>query len=150
MSIATAAIAPRSTAEGRRTNYLAIFVGAILAFVVASVYYGVIFSDLWLQVRQLNPTSIGEVSTSPVQPFIEFLKTLVIALAIGHLVTRLGVKQVKGALQLGALLFLAFPGMLWVGAMMWENTPWQFAALHGGDWLIKCLLFTLIPAVSRR
>jgi hypothetical protein len=114
------------------------------------VYYGVIFSDLWLQVRQLNPTSIGEVSTSPVQPFIEFLKTLVIALAIGHLVTRLGVKQVKGALQLGALLFLAFPGMLWVGAMMWENTPWQFAALHGGDWLIKCLLFTLIPAVSRR
>jgi hypothetical protein len=132
------------------TNYAAIFVGAIVAFVIASVYYGVIFLNLWLQVRRLNPTSVGEVSTSPTQPVIEFLTTLVIAFAVGHLVARLGITQVRGALQLAALLWIAFPGMLWVGAMLWENTPWQFAALHGGDWLIKCVLFTLIPTVWRR
>ena len=40
--------------------------------------------------------------------------------------------------------------MLWLGAIMWENTPWQFAALHGGDWLVKCLLFSLIPSLWRR
>src|ERR1051326_4065898 len=97
----------------------------------------------------MNPTSIGAVSTSPTQPVIGFLTTLVIAFAIGHLVSRLGITDVRGALQLAALLWIAFPGMLWVGAMLWENTPWQFAALHGGDWLIKCVLFTLIPTVSR-
>ena len=94
--------APRT--EGRTgTNYIAIFVGAIAAFIIASVYYGVVFLDQWLQVRRLNPTSIGEVSTSPTQPVIEFLTTLVIAFAIGHLVARLGITHVRGALRLAAL-----------------------------------------------
>src|SRR5206468_10920255 len=91
---------------------------------------------------------MGEVSPSPVQPAIEFLTTLVIAFAIGHLVAGLGITQVRGALRLAALLWIAFPGMLWVGAMLWENTPWQFAALHGGDWLIKCMLVTLIISIG--
>jgi hypothetical protein len=56
-----------------------LFVGAIVAFVIASVYYGVVFLDLWLQVRRLNPTSLGEVSTSPTQPIVAFITTLVIA-----------------------------------------------------------------------
>jgi hypothetical protein len=150
-SLATVVLSTRSKHAGRtNTNYVAIFVGAIVAFVIASVYYGVVFLDLWLQVRRLNPTSMGEVSTSPTQPVIEFLTTLVIAFAVGHLVARLGITDVRSALQLAALLWIAFPGMLWVGAMLWENTPWQFAALHGGDWLIKCVLFTLIPTVWQR
>jgi hypothetical protein len=28
--------------------------------------------------------------------------------------------------------------------MLWENTPWRLAALHGGDWLAKLLLVGLI------
>jgi len=150
MSSLASVVPSTSSADTDRTgtNYIAIFVGAIAAFIIASVYYGVVFLDLWLQVRRLNPTSMGEVSTSPTQPVIEFLTTLVIAFAIGHLVTRLGITHVTGALRLAALLWIAFPGMLWVGAMLWENTPWQFAALHGGDWLIKCVLFTLIISIG--
>jgi hypothetical protein len=150
-SLATVVLSTRSKHAGRTsTTYVAILLGAIVAFVIASVYYGLVFLNLWLQVRRLNPTSMGEISTSPTQPVIEFLTTLVIALAVGHLVARLGITDVRSALQLAAILWIAFPGMLWVGAMLWENTPWQFAALHGGDWLIKCVLFTLIPTVWRR
>jgi Protein of unknown function (DUF1761) len=152
MSSLATVVPSTSSADTRRTgtNHIAIFVGAIAAFIIASVYYGVVFLDLWLQVRRLNPTSMGEVSNSPTRPVIEFLTTLVIAFAIGHLVARLGITHVRGALRLAGLLWIAFPGMLWVGAMLWENTPWQFAALHGGDWLIKCVLFTLIPTIWRR
>ena len=150
-SLASVVASTNSADTGRGgTNYIGIFVGAIVAFVIAFVYYGVAFLDLWLQVRRLNPTSMGEVSTSPMQPVIEFLTTLVIAFAIGHLVARLGITHVRHGFRLAALLWIAFPGMLWVGAMLWENTRWQFAALHGGDWLIKCVLFTLIPTVWRR
>ncbi len=95
------------------------------------MYYGVVFLDLWLQVRRLNPTSMGEVSTSPTQPVIEFLTTLVIAFAIGHLVVRLGITHIRGAFRLAALRWIAFPGMLWVGAMLWENTPWRCTAAIG-------------------
>ena len=82
MSILTTVVTSRGTSEAPRINYLAILVGSIAAFVIASIYYGVLFSDLWLQVRRLNPSSVGEVSPSPVQPLIEFGVTLVIASAI--------------------------------------------------------------------
>ena len=96
----------------------------------------------------IEPNIDGRGQHSHTQPVIEFLTTLVIAFAIGHLVARLGITHVRGALRLAALLWIAFPGMLWVGAMLWENIPWQFAALRGGDWLIKCVLFTLIISIG--
>ncbi len=72
MSTLAAAVTPKGTSAPGRTNYLAILVGSIAAFVSASVYYGVVFSDLWLQVRRLNPSSVGDVNPSPVQPLVEF------------------------------------------------------------------------------
>jgi len=37
--------------------------------------------------------------------------------------------------------------VLWTGALIWENTPWKLAALHGGDWLAKLLAVALIVSV---
>jgi len=34
--------------------------------------------------------------------------------------------------------------MMWVGAIMWEKTPWQVAAIHGGDWFVKTVLIAAI------
>ncbi len=89
-SFAALVVSTRSADTGRtNTSYIAILVGAIVTFVIASIYYGVVFLDLWLKVRRRNPTSMGEVSTSPMLPVIEFLTILVIAFAIGHLVAHL-------------------------------------------------------------
>jgi hypothetical protein len=147
MSTRTIVMTDSGTRQAARINYRAILLGSVAAFLIASIYYGVVFADLWRQVRRLNPSSVGEVTPSRVQPLIEFGVTVVIASAIAYLVARLGITHWKRALRLAALLWIAFPGMLWLGAMMWENTPWQFAALLGGDWLIKCVLFTLMPSV---
>ncbi len=70
MSSLTTVVPSTNSADTGRTstNNIASFVRAIAAFIIASVYYGVVFLDLWLQVRRLNPTSMGEVSTSPTQP----------------------------------------------------------------------------------
>jgi len=34
-----------------------------------------------------------------------------------------------------------------VGAIMWEKTSWQIAAIHSGDWLLKTLLTAVILGV---
>ena len=39
--------------------------------------------------------------------------------------------------------------MMWVGAIMREKTPWQIAAIHSGDWLLKTLLIAVIVGVWR-
>src|SRR5690349_14028484 len=118
MSTLAAVMSSKGNAEASRTNYLAIIVGAVAAVVAASLYYCVLFGELWIAVRRLNPTSVGEVSPSPVQPFVEFVVTLIIAYVIGRLVARLGITDWKGGLRLGGSLWIAFPGMLWLGAVM--------------------------------
>jgi hypothetical protein len=51
-SLATVAPSTNSAETGcAATNYIAIFFGAIAGFIITSVYYGVVFLDLWLQVR---------------------------------------------------------------------------------------------------
>ena len=40
--------------------------------------------------------------------------------------------------------WVGFPLVLWVGAILHENTPWRLAAIHAGDWLAKLLAVAVI------
>jgi hypothetical protein len=58
-----------------------------------------------------------------------------------------GIDAWTGGLVLGLALWLGFPLVLWTGAVVHENTPWQLAAIHGGDWLVKLLVVSVIVSV---
>jgi hypothetical protein len=151
MSTVTAAATASDVASGRtaaRLNYWAVVVTAFAALVFSTVYYS-LFADAWLALRGLSSTS-GEVPTSPLLPLVELGRNLLLAYVFARLVLRLRIVDVKGALGLALVLWLTFPGMLWIGAIMWEGTPWQLAALHAGDWLFKCAAFAVLPSLWRR
>jgi len=38
-------------------------------------------------------------------------------------------------------------GQLLTGSVIWENVPWELAAIHAGDWLVKLLLIGVIVSV---
>jgi hypothetical protein len=65
-------------------------------------------------------------------------------------VNRLDAKGWKNTVSLGLWLWFGFSAMMWVGAIMWEKTPWQVALIHSGDWFIKTVLITAILGVWRR
>jgi len=50
-------------------------------------------------------------------------------LRLARLVAGLGIGDWKGAVQLGLLLWIGFPFVLWTGAIMWENVPVKLAAI---------------------
>jgi hypothetical protein len=45
----------------------------------------------------------------------------------------LGANDWKSAVPLALWLWVGFSAMMWVGAIMWEKTAWQIAAIHSGD-----------------
>jgi len=125
-----------------RNRLVAIAVAALAAFVLSSLYYSPLLAgNLW---RAVDPVAVAGMTPSRWKVVAEILRTIVITSVVAHLVTLLGAKDWKDAVILGLWLWFGFSAMMWVGAVMWEKTLWQIAAIHSGDWLIKTVVITAI------
>jgi hypothetical protein len=98
----------------------------------------------------VDPIAATGMRPSPGKSLGEFVRTLVITLVLAHLLALLGGRDWNSAVGLALWLWFGFSAMMWVGAIMWEKTPWQVAAIHSGDWLIKTTLIAVIVGLWRR
>lgn len=113
---------------------LAIAAATLAAFLISTAWYSV----------------FGGSSAEPTPPWkvgVELLRCLTLALVLAALASQADIDSLAGGLALGLTLWVGFPLVLWVGAMIWEHTPWRLAAIHGGDWLVKLLALTAIVSV---
>jgi len=136
-------------AEGRpfEVRAAAVVTAALAAFVMSGLYYSpLVLGHAW---RALDPATAA-MSPPPWMMLAEVARTLVVALVIARLLAQLRVGGWRAALRLAIWLWLGFSAMMWVGAIMWQHTPWQLAAIHAGDWLLKLLLIAGILGSWRR
>jgi len=123
-----------------RPNFLALVALTVIAFVASSIWYSpLLFGRQFLELS-------GATATPPpnaLKALFEVLRTAVLAYVIARLMLRLNVANWKDALGVGLWLWIGFPVILLTGSMLWQNVPWQLAAIHAGDWLIKLLLIPL-------
>ncbi len=128
-----------------KTDYWAVVVAALAAFVMSSLYYSpLLLGNVW---RGVDPGSAANTAPSTGKVVGEIVRTLIITYVLARLVALLGSNDWKDAVTLALWLWFGFSAMMWVGAMMWEKTPWQIAAIHSGDWLLKTLLVALVLGV---
>ena len=128
-------------------NYLAIGVAAVAAFVAAGGYYTVLG-------KVLEKYSSAPADMAPWVLAVEVAKHFVVAAVVARLATEIGItawprvpSRCSRAVILGLALWLAFPVILLLGSVVHENVPWQLAALHAGDWLVKLLVVSLIVGI---
>jgi hypothetical protein len=128
----------------KRINFVALAVLTVIAFVASSIWYSpFLFGRQFLQLSGVTASA----HPSPVKALFELLRTFVLALVIVRLVLRLDIADWKRALGLGLWLWVGFPVILLTGSILWQNVPWQLAAIHSGDWLIKLILIPVGIAV---
>jgi hypothetical protein len=134
---------------GRRPKPLAVLAAAVVWFLVGAVWYTpLLFGNLWMELRGLDPAAIGQVPPWTIP--VELIRCLVVVYVLAHLVVRLRVSDWRAALRLGFLVWLGFPATLLVGSVIWDNVPWTLAAIHAGDWLVQGLLVPMILAAWHR
>jgi uncharacterized protein DUF1761 len=128
-------------------NYLAIGVAAVAAFVAAWGYYTA-FGNV------LEKFSSAPAEMPPWLLAVEVAKHFVVAAVVAGLTTGIGItawprvsSRCSRAVLLGLALWLAFPVILLLGSVVHERVPWQLAALHAGDWLVKLLIVSLIVGI---
>ena len=113
---------------------MSIAVATVAAFIAGGVYYSVV------------PVA-GEGDMPPWKLAVELARCLILAAVIAGLASQGDIDTWAGGLALGIALWVGFPFVLWVGAVIHENTPVRLAAVHGGDWLLKLLLIGTIVTV---
>ena len=128
-----------------RMNYLTVLAAAVAAFVVSSVWY-TIFRNAWMELRGINPATAANMRMPAWTMLFVIVQSLVVAFMLAYFIGHLGIIDWKGAVRLGALVWV-FPAMILLGSVVHENVPLSLAAIHAGDWLVKLLLMTLILGV---
>ena len=126
-------------------SLLAVAAGTLAAFVLGGAYYAVLGD-------RLAAVSAVAAAHGPAPTWTyaaELGRCLVLAAVLAGLAAEAQVDAAAGGLLLGLVLWVGFPLVLWIGAVVHERTPPALAAIHAGDWLVKLLVVTaLIAAVQ--
>jgi hypothetical protein len=124
-------------------NLMAILAATAAGFILSSTYYSLFAAEL----AQVSDAAAAGEQPPPWKLGVELLRSFTLAAVVAGLASRGEIDTWTGGLLLGLALWIGFPLVLWTGALIWENTPWKLAALHGGDWLAKLLVVALIVSV---
>jgi hypothetical protein len=119
-------------------NYLSLVVATVVAFVASFIWY-IIFAK---QMSKLGSASTGKPNPKLIAG--EFVKNVVLAVALLYFVIQLGVHTLFGVVHLTLLLWIAFPVLILISSVMYEKVALKLAAIHAGDWLLKLILMTAI------
>jgi Protein of unknown function (DUF1761) len=115
---------------------LPVLVATVAAFLIGGAYYAALGEQL---------AQVGEAHEStPWTVAVEVMRCLVLAVVVAGLASQGRIDEWTGGLLLGFALWIGFPVVLWVGAMVHERVPPRLAAIHAGDWLAKLLAVAVI------
>jgi hypothetical protein len=124
-------------------DLIPVLVAAIAAFALGGTYYAV----LGEQLAEVSDAAAASEQPPPWKLAVELLRSLILAAVVAGLAVRGEIDQWSGGLLLGAALWIGFPLVLWIGAVIHENR--KLAAIHAGDWLVKLLVVAVIVSVWR-
>jgi hypothetical protein len=126
-------------------RYRVIVVAALAAIVVGAVWYSpFLFGTEWMKLRGINPAGVADVKNPAVEGLSELARSLVVAYVLARFLVRLRVADWKGALLLGAWVWLGFHATLLLFSVIHENMPWKLYAIHAGHGLANELVIAAI------
>jgi Protein of unknown function (DUF1761) len=129
-------------------DLLAVLVTGVAAFGLSGAYYAVL-GDQLASVSEAAAAAAAAAAEPPPpwQLAVELLRGLTVAAVVAGLASQGEIDEWSGGLVLGLALWVGFPLVLWIGAVMHEKTRVKLAAIHAGDWLVKLLVVGVVVSV---
>ena len=126
-----------------QVNYLAVFVAALANYLIATLWYAVIFGSLWKKI-----TGIPDMKPSPVSVVVVFVGSLVMSFVLLHSIVfgNAFVKMggIPGGLMGGFFSWLGFIAPVTVTNVIYEKRPWKLWLLDNAFWLVSLLVMGAI------
>lgn len=129
-----------------KINFFTILITGLAAFILSIIWYSpLLFGSVWAH------SEGGSLASTPIWKFFTApLREIFSAFVFSFIIVRVKPKNWKDAFILGLVLWLGFYIVQLAGSVIWENMPWQIAAVHAGDWLMKTLFIILVLSALQR
>ena len=124
-------------------NFLAVVVATVVAYVIAFVWYAVIFRKQWMQL-----TGITEMKPSPKNVVLVLVGTFIMSYVLDHSIAfgnaYVQTSGVSGGLQGGFFNWLGFVAPVTLMNVLYEKRSWKLWLLDNGFWLVSLLVMGAI------
>ena len=134
-----------------KTNYAAVFVSALVYWILGAVWYGVLFSKPWMAFEHITEEEQAR-SMNPVLPYIiTFALNLLIAFVLAQICAwRNAATAARGA-AVGVLLWIGFLGPVTYTTYMYEMRPKELFAINEFYPLVGlCLMGAILGAWTKK
>lgn len=112
-------------------NYLGVLIGAVAAQPLGFLWYGVVFSQPWMQLRGYSEEDVE--SGGSTGYVIAFLLAIVIAYTLARLVDMVGADSVGDCVAVAAFAWAGFAGTVQATQLAFSTTPSvRLFAIEGG------------------
>lgn len=124
-------------------NYVAVVVAAIASYVIATVWYAVIFGKVWQKL-----TGMTDMKPAPLNIVLSFVGSLVMSYVLYHSIVfgdyYVQMSGVGGGLMGGFFSWIGFIAPVTLMTKLYEKKPWGLWLLDNGFWLISLLVMGAI------
>jgi hypothetical protein len=133
-----------------KTNYAAVFVSAIVYWILGAVWFGVLFSKPWMALEHVTEEQAR--SMNPVLPYvISFALNLLIAFVLAQICTWRNANSAGRGAAVGILLWIGFVGPVTYTTYMYEMRPKELFAINEFYPLVGlCLMGAILGAWTKK
>jgi hypothetical protein len=127
-------------------NYLAVLVAAVASYVIAFLWYAVLFGNLWKKL-----TGIPDMKPAPLNIVLVLIGSLLMSYVLYHSITfgdaYVHMSGAQGGLMGGFFSWIGFIAPVTLCTKLYERKPWGLWLLDNGFWLISLLVMGTILGV---
>ena len=124
-------------------NYLAVLVAAIANYVIATIWYAVLFGKVWKKL-----TGIEDMKPAVMNMVLVFIGSLVLSFVLYHSIVfgnaYFKMSGISGGLMGGFFGWLGYIAPVTLSTKLYEKKPWGLWILDNAFWLISLLVMGTI------
>ena len=128
-------------------NYLAVFIAAIVNYVIATIWYAILFGKVWKKL-----TGIEDMKPAVMNMVLVFIGSLVLSYVLYHSIVfgdaYFKMSGISGGLMGGFFGWLGYIAPVTLSTKLYEKKPWGLWLLDNAFWLISLLVMGSILSLS--
>jgi len=124
-------------------NWLAIFIAAIVGFIVSWVWWGPLFGNAWMKLSGMKPSKDMKKGMGS-KMIIAFIAQVIMAWVLAMLISSVGVVSIMEGVILAFHIWLGFVATIGVGMVLWNGKPWGLFWINMIGWLVTLDLMAVV------